>query len=450
MIKRICKGRKLSALLMILLCTLFVLTLFVVGIDLLKQKYTNSEGSVRLNIPTYIDGKDQATHPSVIDIGAYVNDEKWNGYRYWMAYTPYPFAEGGEENPSVAASNDLMRWETPEGLCNPIANNEETCCDELKDTHILFRDDLERLEVWYLGRVNGTLKKGDPLLLFYKYSYDGINWSDYIVSREITGYTSPSLIWQDGIYRMWAISTDGALCYAESADGSVWSEEITCRIGGSTAAREMWHGSVAYQNGQYDYVFIKSGNANSEILYAESRNGIDFDEPREIIRKGSGWDRYYRPCLIYTDEKYYCFYGVITESNEWYISLSKGNDVDTLEGIREDSIPLMTSLDTTVESSHTINSELRIINQCLKRYCRFEVIFILLAWIVLIILKPSIAEYFDLIWLLSWMLVSAYLWLRFGAANVIAAIILLITSGVVGLLFSLCCLGFNCVRRPAQ
>lgn len=76
MIKRICKGRKLSALLMILLCTLFVLTLFVVGTDLLKQKYTNSEGSVRLNIPTYIDGKDQATHPSVIDIGEYVNDEK--------------------------------------------------------------------------------------------------------------------------------------------------------------------------------------------------------------------------------------------------------------------------------------------------------------------------------------------------------------------------------------
>lgn len=52
--------------------------------------------------------------------------EPWNGYRYWMAYTPYPYANGSEENPSICASNDMLYWETPEGLANPIATNEET------------------------------------------------------------------------------------------------------------------------------------------------------------------------------------------------------------------------------------------------------------------------------------------------------------------------------------
>ena len=104
-----------------------------------------SVGSVRLNIETYRAGDNQPTHPSVVSF-----ETPWHGYSYWMAYSPYPYANGEEENPCVVASNDLLYWETPTGLANPIGNNEETGCDELKDPHILYRGDLDRLEVWYL------------------------------------------------------------------------------------------------------------------------------------------------------------------------------------------------------------------------------------------------------------------------------------------------------------
>ena len=39
-------------------------------------------------------GDDQAFHPKVLNF-----EKPWNGYRYWMAYTPYPGADQRKENP---------------------------------------------------------------------------------------------------------------------------------------------------------------------------------------------------------------------------------------------------------------------------------------------------------------------------------------------------------------
>ena len=80
--------------------------------------FSESEGSTMLNITTYIDGDNQPTHPSVIDLKS-----KWNGYRYWMSYSPYPYSDGSEENPCIAVSNDMYHWMVPKGLNNPIAFN---------------------------------------------------------------------------------------------------------------------------------------------------------------------------------------------------------------------------------------------------------------------------------------------------------------------------------------
>ena len=93
--------------------------------DYFAPAFSQSEGSAVLNIETYIDGQNQPTHPAVIDM-----KREWNGYRYWMSYSPYPNADGAEENPCIGVSNDMIHWTTPDGLYNPIAFNEETACDE--------------------------------------------------------------------------------------------------------------------------------------------------------------------------------------------------------------------------------------------------------------------------------------------------------------------------------
>ncbi|MFU1857605.1 hypothetical protein BWD42_23490 [Sphingobacterium sp. CZ-UAM] len=62
-------------------------------------------------------------HPDVLYF-----PNKFNGYRYWMVFTPYFGAVGTNqnskkfENPSIVVSNDGLDWTNPPGLTNPIIN----------------------------------------------------------------------------------------------------------------------------------------------------------------------------------------------------------------------------------------------------------------------------------------------------------------------------------------
>ena len=66
--------------------------------------------------PTY-DGSGILVHPDVVDFGA---GTTWNGWRYWMAMTPYPDLNSAYENPSILVSSDGETWQVPAGLTNPI------------------------------------------------------------------------------------------------------------------------------------------------------------------------------------------------------------------------------------------------------------------------------------------------------------------------------------------
>ena len=116
--------------------TILYLFFIIVSIILFNVKnnksYNKELGHTSLYIETYLAGKNQVTHPNVIKF-----NNEWNGYKYWMGYTPYPNADGEEENPSIAASNDMYKWETPKNLANPIADNEETGCNELKESQLI-------------------------------------------------------------------------------------------------------------------------------------------------------------------------------------------------------------------------------------------------------------------------------------------------------------------------
>lgn len=211
---------------------LLALVCAVLFIDILifynKPQYGKGENPRNMPIETYLAGNNQPTHPSILDFG-----EKWNGWRYWMAYSPYPYANGEEENPCIVVSNDLRSYNVPSGLHNPIAFNEETGCDELKDPHIVYNNETDSIEMWYLGRVDGTIASGSALLLMRKKSADGIVWSEHEILDTVSGTLSPSIIHEDGRYKRWSIkpSTDnspGKVLYAESKDAKIWTEDKPC------------------------------------------------------------------------------------------------------------------------------------------------------------------------------------------------------------------------------
>lgn len=114
-------------------------------------------------------------HPSVV-----YHPSGWNGWKYWMAFTPYfPPTVGSEyENPHIMVSNDGITWQEPLGITNPIdlpqalPNN-----GYWSDTHLKIGDD-GFMHVWYRG--NYMDFEGIPYTRFvvHRKSRDGVNWSD--------------------------------------------------------------------------------------------------------------------------------------------------------------------------------------------------------------------------------------------------------------------------------
>ncbi|MBA3458618.1 MAG: hypothetical protein H0T46_01550 [Deltaproteobacteria bacterium] len=75
-----------------------------------KVSFSRTDLVPHLEIPTY-DGSGQVVHPDVL----------FDGYRYLLAYTPYPFSNGRFENPSIAISDDGLAFREIAPGVNPIA-----------------------------------------------------------------------------------------------------------------------------------------------------------------------------------------------------------------------------------------------------------------------------------------------------------------------------------------
>lgn len=280
---------------------------------------------VALDLRTYYAGQNQATHPNVISF-----EEPWHGYRYYMAYTPYPYSNGHEENPCLAASNDLISWEKPEELINPIACAEENQCDELKDT--------DQLEMWYLGRLNSDMHQRGPLYCFRKVSDDGIHWQErqtmYCFSE--FNLASPTIFWDETGYHFWGIRNSAectGLYYMHSTDGVDWGALQPCSVPRS-AQNHMWHGALTIHDGIYHFVWVgNQGDSKNNIYLSVSSDGLNFSQPRIIVTNDAGWDYLYRPALLIENGMYYCFYGVVRCDNRWLIGMSRGTSLDLLVGI---------------------------------------------------------------------------------------------------------------------
>ena len=124
-----------------------------------------------LNIPSPM-GAYSAVHPSVWDFGP---GTQWNGYRYWMAHTPYDNTNDNYENPCVVASNDGWTWVVPAGLTNPIypmpAGGENLGGPFNSDTDLLWDAQTNELVLVYR-----ELKSNNRHVWHYARSSDGSTW----------------------------------------------------------------------------------------------------------------------------------------------------------------------------------------------------------------------------------------------------------------------------------
>ena len=240
-----------------------------------------SNSSTYLTTPTY-DGDDECVHPSI-----YYNAMGWNGYKYWMAMTPYPGSDSDYENPSILVSNDGNLWAVPAGLTNPIDPKPAT---QNSDTALLVAH--ETMYCYYRETTN---------LLRCRTSTDGATWSDEIAVLTAT-LISPAVLLVDGTYYLWYIDIGESpnVLYRRSSlyPTSGFGAATGCTVNGVPGASDLWHLSIIKRGSLYHAFIVlddldADDGTGSELWFATSDDGLTWTMGSAALigtAGSSGWD----------------------------------------------------------------------------------------------------------------------------------------------------------------
>lgn len=279
-------------------------------------------------------GDNEAFHPKVIAF-----KEKWNGYKYWMSYTPYPKGNSRKENPHIAVSNDLINWKTPKGLINPLDETDGIPRKRYNsDAHIVYNDDTNTLSIYW------RLVDFDKVIIYRRDTTDGINWTPkkeviVIENRHQKDYISPAIIYEDHMYKMWYVDVKNRLTYASSADGDNWIDSERIFLEYPTGLKT-WHLDVIKTEKGYEMLVVaydKWKNYNDmNLYYTKSNDGIVWDKVKVVLKpetKTRNWDNkgIYRSSFIYEDGKYYLYYGATSKTYRRGIGFAYGKDIFNLK-----------------------------------------------------------------------------------------------------------------------
>ncbi len=257
-----------------------------------------------LAIPTF-DSNVNTTHPDVIFRSA-----GWNGYKYWMAHTPYPFEI--RENPSIEVSNDGITWIDPPGLTNPLQSSSSSSV-YYSDVELIDRIDAEgRLYLVYRWE-DGTTNK-----LYYTYSTDGITWAPQVAFMTTVEATllaaSPTIVYKDGFWKMWYVDVVGGA----NALYDIYYRQATTLLGLGSAqdyrchltypsGKHHWHFKITWDAALNNYVMLMcytdatGGNPNNLgiLNFATSMDGINWTQRKNPI--GVNKTSTYRSIFVRTD-----------------------------------------------------------------------------------------------------------------------------------------------------
>lgn len=217
-------------------------------------------------------------HPSLVSFPA-----RWNGYLYWLAYTPYPGAAAAFENPCVVASNDLITWVSP--APNPLVPYPGGTSYNA-DTHLFMSADSATM---YLAFRERGVSAENRLKIMH--TMDGVSWSAPVTI--LTGavgtldFGSPSIWWNGTGWTMISGNLDAASPWplqrrvSDTADVyGAWGSPTTVTMA-PLAGRAWWHTCMVSVGGGH-IIGIAQDNSGSpggsgNLYYVESADdGLTF------------------------------------------------------------------------------------------------------------------------------------------------------------------------------
>lgn len=215
-------------------------------------------------------------HPDVVDAGA----GKWNGWRYWMVYTPYWRAAARYENPVILVSNDGHNWVEPAGITNPI-DPDPTGTPINSDPDML----LVGGTMYCYYRQHDATSNTEQIML--RTSTDGVTWSAETTVLDTTAQAlgdrdnviSPGIV-HTGTQFVMFYTNSGVLKRRTSTDGTTWTAEAACT--GAIPASS--HVDAIYSGGRYhlllqtvgDTGLNEGGQGARTIVLAKSTDGVAF------------------------------------------------------------------------------------------------------------------------------------------------------------------------------
>ena len=292
---------------------------------------------------------DQVTHPDVVIMG-----EAWNGYRYWAIYTPNVMRISIYENPSIAASNDGVHWEVPNGLTNPIDPQPSSTRYHNCDADMIYNPEMDAMMGYWNWADDQAGGVGAEVRL--RISYDGVHWgvpvtydaetrtwtkptteeerqvvsgpTDFIpavTSSARYDMLSPTFVYDSfrDIFMMWSNNTgdvgynNGQSNFVElrySDDGITWGQptRVNNFLGTNESGQQLapWHQDVQYVPELKEFLCFSqcfSGrNPDGSVLhFTKSKDGLNWEPVgnRPLLSPGEdgSWDDF----QIYRSSFYY-------------------------------------------------------------------------------------------------------------------------------------------------
>jgi predicted GH43/DUF377 family glycosyl hydrolase len=300
---------------------------------------TNASSKLKILNPY---GNFQNIHPKVLHF-----PDGLFGYKWWMAYTPYPGGNTKQENPCIAVSNNGIDWELPSGMSSALLEDWNGITNSFNnDTHLIYRTDLDRLEVWF------RVSYDDPYEaeVRRKTSLDGINWTAtevlYRGSRTGDDHICPTIVFEDNKYKMLSVNTvdgDRVLSYVESTDALNWSSRVETIVDWGTLTP--WHMDFINVGGKYEMVMqawdVGESNNTSSLYYMESSDLITWTKPTKILSPSALPNAFdnagiYRSSIVKVDKTYYLFYSALNNTNQRAMALAYGGNILALKGFSVD------------------------------------------------------------------------------------------------------------------
>lgn len=274
----------------------------------------------------------QGYHPKILSF-----DKLWNGYKYWMAFTPYPYRNSTKENPCINVSNDLKKWICPQGLINPL----DIPCEKgafNSDTHLLYNKETKKLEIFW------RYVNGHAITIYNKNSDDGINWSNKIIflksdNKTIMDFVSPAIIFENGKYKIWYVHNN-KIYYIEK-DKKKISRPRIMNIQYKNNYKT-WHIDIIFNKKKKLYELISVAYLNCEyrqkmpLFYLYSKDNINWSFPIKILEKSKNISNFdskglYRSSLIYLNNTYFLFYSGHNKLHKVGIGLLYGKNIKHLK-----------------------------------------------------------------------------------------------------------------------